>query len=353
MSNESWSHNEVEALARELMSAYETGQMIAIPPSARPGFDLNAAYAVETKLKQFREASGHKAVGRKVGYANKAMWRVFKLETLVWAHMYYDTVHYANNNSARLSIAHPRSLKIEPEIVFGLKHAVTGDPSDAASALASVDWLALGFEIIDCPFPDWKFQPSDFVASFGLHTALVVGQKVPVQPLNTVNLLDQLSAFKLRIFKGREHAGQAAANNSESGAEFVEEGSGKNPETKSASADGSFAKSYPKNAEFVKEAPGENSATDSTLADGPSEKGHGRGTEFVEEGSGKNSLKSPALCLAELGAAVSRRFPTNPLSAGELVSSGTLTAGHLATIGDVWIAEVEGIPLPPLTLHLT
>jgi 2-oxo-3-hexenedioate decarboxylase len=277
MPNESWTNNEVEALARELMSAYETGQMIAIPPSARPGFDLNAAYAVETKLKHFREASGHKAVGRKVGYANKAMWRVFKLETLVWAHMYYDTVHYADNNSATLSIAHPRSLKIEPEIVFGLKQAFTGDPSDAASALASVDWLALGFEIIDCPFPDWRFQPSDFVASFGLHAALVVGQKTPLQTLNTVNLFDQLSVFKLRMLKSGN---------------------------------------------------------------------------LIEEGSGKNSLKSPALCLAELGAAIRRRFPTNPLAAGEVVSSGTLTAGHLTTAGDLWTAEVEGIPLPPLTLQL-
>ena len=46
--------------------------------------------------------------------------------------------------------------------------------------------------------------------------------------------------------------------------------------------------------------------------------------EFVEEGSGRNSLKSPALCLAELGAAIVRRFPNQPLSAGEIVSSGTL-----------------------------
>src|SRR5580693_10444881 len=118
MSNEPLSQNDVETLARELLSAYETGQMIDVPPSARLGFDLNAAYGVEAKLKQFRQAAGHRAVGRKVGYANKAMWRALKLETLVWAHMYDNTVHYSENNSAALSVAHPRSLKIEPEIVF-------------------------------------------------------------------------------------------------------------------------------------------------------------------------------------------------------------------------------------------
>jgi len=278
-------NNEVESLARELLSAYETGEMVAIPPSGRPGFDLNTAYEVEAALKQFREAGGHRAVGRKVGYANKAMWRVLKLETLVWAHMYDDTVHYSDRNSATLTIAHPRSLKIEPEIVFGLKQPIVTEGAaapDAAAALASTDWLAMGFEIIDCPFPGWQFQPSDFVASFGLHAALVIGERVEVRqdlrPDGIAVLLDELPRFKVRMSK----------------------------------------------------------------------KG-----EFVEEGSGKNSLRSPALCLAELSAAIVRRFPTEPLRAGEIVSSGTLTAGHPTDRGDLWTVEVEGLSLPPLTLRLT
>lgn len=272
------SQTEVDTLASELFSAYESGQLVTVPLSLRPGFDLNMAYEVEAKLRQFREEQGHKAVGRKVGYPNKAMWRVLKLETLVWAHMYEDTVHYGDNNLATLSVAHPRSLKIEPEIVFGLKQPVTGEGSDTAAALACVDWLALGFEIIDCPFPEWKFQPSDFVASFGLHAALVIGEKMPVRTELIPSLVDQLQRFKVRMSKGGE---------------------------------------------------------------------------FVEEGSGRNSLKSPALCLAELGAAIARRFPSHPLSAGELVSSGTLTAGHPTVGGDRWTAELEGLSLPSLTLQLT
>src|ERR1700687_1450363 len=152
MSHSHMSHNEVETLARELLSAYETGEMVPIPPSGRPGFDLNTAYEVEATLKQFREAGGHRAVGRKVGYANKAMWRVLKLETLVWAHMYEDTVQ-RSSNSATLTLPNRRSLKIEPEIVFGLKRAITAEGLDATAALESTEWLAMGFEIIDCPFP--------------------------------------------------------------------------------------------------------------------------------------------------------------------------------------------------------
>jgi 2-oxo-3-hexenedioate decarboxylase len=219
MSHHLMTHNEVQTLARELLSAYETGEMVAIPPSRRPGFDLNMAYEVEATLKQFRKAAGHRAVGRKVGYANKAMWRVLKLETLVWAHMYDDTVHYSDRNSATLTLPHRRSLKIEPEIVFGLKQPIPTEGAEgvdaATAALASTDWLAVGFEIIDCPFPEWQFQPSDFVASFGLHAALVVGERVEVRsdvrPDRIATLVDELSRFKVRVSKKGE---------------FVEEGSG-------------------------------------------------------------------------------------------------------------------------------
>ncbi len=272
-------HNiNVENLARELQLANEMGQMVNVPFSERPGFDLNMAYDVEARLKQLRESAGHAAVGRKVGYANKAMWRMLKLDTLVWGHMYDDTVHYAADNSAELSIPNPRSLKIEPEIVFGLKQPILAQGMDDAAALASAEWLALGFEIIDCPFPGWKFQPSDLVASFGLHTALVVGEKIEIQQELIPRLVDELSRFKVRMLKN---------------------------------------------------------------------------AEFVEEGSGRNSLKSPALCLAELGSAIVRRFPAEPLTAGEIVSSGTLTSGHPTAKGDLWTAEVEGISLPTLTLRLT
>jgi 2-keto-4-pentenoate hydratase len=272
------SHEAVEALAREVVTASETGQMIPVPFSARPGFDLNTAYEVEAFLKRLREASGHRAVGRKVGYANKAMWRILRLETLVWGHMYDDTVHYADNNFATLTIPNARSLKIEPEIVFGLKTSLASDNLDARAALESTDWLALGFEIIDCPFPGWQFQPSDFVASYGLHVALVVGARIAVRPESTPQLLDDLPRFKVRMLKSRE---------------------------------------------------------------------------LIEEGLGKNSLRSPALCLAELAGAVAKRSPSKPLTAGEIISTGTLTAGHALEKGDVWTAEVAGLAVPALTLTLT
>jgi 2-oxo-3-hexenedioate decarboxylase len=266
----------VSDLAQELLTAYERGSAIAECPSARDAaFDMTAAYAVEREFARRRLAAGRTRVGVKVGYANKAMWRALKLETLVWAHMYDDTVRYARQNSSELSLAGFVAPKIEPEIVVKLRAPITSAGLEAGAALGAVEWVALGFEIIDCPFPEWKFKPVDFVAAFGLHRALVVGEPQRVSADTIPGLVESLAGFQLKLF---------------------------------------------------------------------------RNNELVEEGSGKNSLKSPALCVAELGGAILRQSGQAPLSAGELISTGTLTTPQPIAAGEVWQAQVEGLAVPALTI---
>jgi 2-oxo-3-hexenedioate decarboxylase len=265
------------ALARELMAACVGGAVVPDPPSARdPEFDLASAYAVEAELAAMRRANGHVTVGRKVGYANKALWRALKLDTLVWAHMYDDTVRYAENGVGTVLLAHRISPRIEPEIVFKLKRPVPPSVGDATAVLEAVEWLALGFEIIDCVFPGWKYQPADFVSAFGLHVALVVGEPLRVGPEIIASLVDQLPQFTIALLKNEQ---------------------------------------------------------------------------VVAEGSGRNSLRSPALCLGELAAAIGRQAGADPLVAGELVSSGSLTAAQPIASGEKWRATVKGLPVTDLTVH--
>jgi 2-oxo-3-hexenedioate decarboxylase len=267
----------VSALASELRDAYTNRRTLPTPPSARgDGFDLVTAYAVEAELTRRRRDSGATTVGRKVGYANKAVWRALKLDTLVWAQMYDDTVRYADGNAASLSLAHMCSPKIEPEIVFKLNGPLEAGVTEPAAVLERVEWLALGFEIIDCVYPDWTFQPSDFVAAFGLHAALIIGTPRLVEAHDIPALVDALPRFTVRL-----------------------------------------------------------------LADG----------QLMAQGSGKNSLRSPALCLAELASAIARPPGAEPLVAGELVSSGTLTESQPIVPGQTWTARVDGLDLPALTLR--
>jgi 2-oxo-3-hexenedioate decarboxylase len=267
------------ALADELQQARQARRSDVTLPSARDGgFDLETAYAVERELSRRRSAEGRTAVGRKVGYANKAVWRALKLETLVWADMYDDTVRHAPQNEATLSVAPLVAPKIEPEIVFRLKDALPAGITEPAAVLEAVDWIALGFEIIDCVYQDWKFQPADFVASYGLHAALIVGAPMAVHAASAPALAEGLAAFKVQLL---------------------------------------------------------------------------RNGEPVEQGGGRNSLRSPALCVAELATAISRRAGAEPLVAGDLISSGTLTESRLIAPGETWGATVDGLALPALTLRVT
>jgi 2-oxo-3-hexenedioate decarboxylase len=201
------------ALADELQRARQARRSDVTPPSARGAFDLDAAYHVERELSRRRRADGHASMGRKVGYANKAVWRALKLDTLVWADMYDDTVRHAPQNDATLSIAPFVAPKIEPEIVFRLRTSVPPGLSEAAAVLEAVEWIALGFEIIDCVYRDWKFQPADFVASYGLHAALIVGAPMAVDAASAPALADVLASFKVQLLRNGEPAEQGGGRN--------------------------------------------------------------------------------------------------------------------------------------------
>lgn len=202
-----------ELLADEITAACLARVASVTPPSARAGgFDLDAAYAVEGELARRRTAAGHRPVGLKVGYASKAVWRALKLDTLVWAHMYDDTVAMAPEGHGRLSVVNWIAPKIEPEIVFKLKTSLPAGLTEPDQVLAHVEWLALGFEIIDCVYPDWKFQPSDFVAAFGLHAALLVGTPCLVADAGPA-LAAALAAFTVTLRRDDAAVAEGAGRN--------------------------------------------------------------------------------------------------------------------------------------------
>jgi len=214
-----------KTIAQELVDAYATGEMLDAPLSSRPGFDLPAAYAVEAELARRRRASGHVIVGRKIAFANDAVWPKLKIETVAWGSMYDDTVQRANV-AETTAVPFTYAPKLEPEIVFKVKRPMTGGFDDPVAVMQAVEWLSLGYEIVDCPFREWQFQPADLVAAFGFHAGLVLGEPTPVTDANATSLASQLASFKLKLFKNDA---------------FIEEGGGRNVLRSPALALGEFA----------------------------------------------------------------------------------------------------------------
>jgi 2-oxo-3-hexenedioate decarboxylase len=203
----------VAALADEIAAAYAARTPIVAPTAREGGLDLATAYAVEAELSRRRVAGGRRVVGAKAGYANKAVWRALKLDTLAWASMYDDTVTPASSGTAALAVGRMIAPKLEPEIVVRLARAVPAGLDDPVEVLRHVEWLALGFEVIDAPYVDGRFQPADFVAAYGLHAALVVGEPYRPAPESLRTVADQLASFTVTLARGDALVAQGGGRN--------------------------------------------------------------------------------------------------------------------------------------------
>jgi 2-oxo-3-hexenedioate decarboxylase len=196
--------------ADELLAAIGSGRSIPALTSRDPEFGVTGAYAVAEALHRARLARGERVVGRKIGFTNRSLWPVYGVDAPIWGHVYDTTLVYARDARAEIPVGPLPEPRIEPEIVL---HFAAAPPTtgDEAAILACVDWIAHGFEIVQCPFRDWKFKVADTVAANGLHGALVIGTQVAVAGI--ADCARKLRELRLTLFKnGAPHAEGTGAN---------------------------------------------------------------------------------------------------------------------------------------------
>ena len=174
--------NSITTYAGELLAALD-GSCTIDPISIRqPDFDLAMAYSTSAEILRRRRARGERPIGRKIGFTNRGIWREYGVAAPMWAHVYDSTVTFLDQPAVKLPLASLVQPLLEPEIVLHFVRA-PGRCENEDELLSNIDWVAHGFEIVQCHFPDWKFQLADTVADFGLHGALVVGPPRPVLEL--------------------------------------------------------------------------------------------------------------------------------------------------------------------------
>jgi 2-keto-4-pentenoate hydratase len=75
--------------------------------------------------------------------------------------------------------------------------------------------------------------------------------------------------------------------------------------------------------------------------------------QFVQSGLGSNVMGSPLLAAAHLVAVLAEQDATWALQAGEIVTTGTLTAAYDVWPGQTWRTQISGIQLPGLQVTFT
>lgn len=72
-----------------------------------------------------------------------------------------------------------------------------------------------------------------------------------------------------------------------------------------------------------------------------------------DRGVGSNALGHPALALAFLVDILATQPQFDGLVAGEIITTGTLTAALPVAPGETWTSEISGLPVAPLTVKFT
>jgi 2-oxo-3-hexenedioate decarboxylase len=188
--------NDIALVANEAFNAISARRQIAPFSSRAGGFTPDQGNRVRPLLRKAFEARGERIVGRKVGFTNRRIWPEYGVSAPNWGHVTDRTLHDLAATSS-LPAAQFVEPKIEPEIMFGLAAAPTPRMDDAA-LLGCIEWVALGYEIVQSIYPKWKFAAPDTAAANAMHGALLIGERHAVAPRKQ-EWLRELAEFKIEL----------------------------------------------------------------------------------------------------------------------------------------------------------
>ena len=198
-----------EALADELLAAYDAGTRLPALPSTRlPGFDLDAAFAVGDLLRQRRIARGERPLGWKIGFTNRGIWDRYGVHAPIWGPVWDTTTMLLDGTTVEASIASLSQPRLEPEVVLHLARVPRAGMTTAELA-GCIDWVAHGFEIVHTHCEAWRFTAADCQADFALHGRLVVGPRVPIAAF--ADPAAELAALHVDLYDGARLVDQGDA----------------------------------------------------------------------------------------------------------------------------------------------
>ena len=199
---------DVKVVANEVVASLAGHYQIPKFSSRPGGLTLAQAYRVAPLLRAAFEARGETITGRKIGFTNREMWKVYGVQSPIWGYITNRTTHELASTQV-VRITHFVAPRIEPEIIFGLQAAPSPAMSEAA-LLDCIAWVALGYEVVQSIFPDWKFAAADAVAAHCVHGALVIGARHAIAP-RKAQWQHELATFEVDFVATANRANGGAA----------------------------------------------------------------------------------------------------------------------------------------------
>jgi len=159
--------------AAELLLAAEAERRDRPPLTDEwPELDARTAYSIQDETLRRRLARGETLVGVKLGLTSRAKQQRMQVDSPLVAWLTDAMVLPAGDPIPQAKLIHPR---VEPEIVFVMRERLAGPGVTAARALAAVDRVLAGAEVIDSRYQDFRFTLPDVVADNASSGAFVIG----------------------------------------------------------------------------------------------------------------------------------------------------------------------------------
>jgi 2-keto-4-pentenoate hydratase len=264
--------------AHQLLEARAQAQLIP-PLSSNAPLSIADSYDIAKSILNIRIAQGEILIGRKIGFTNRKIWSKYgisePISNPIWTPMFDTTVRFTEDNRGIQDLQGALQPRIGPELVFKLGETPSSDATIEELA-ECIEWMAHAFEIVVCPFPDWKFEMVDSIAAFGMHGSLIMGEPKVLSAATRRNLGKVLLA----------HASLSLSC----------------------------------------------------------------GDELRSAGFGSDVLGSPMHALWHLHQMLKTQPQFAPLSAGEIITTGTWTDVCPIKPGETWTSAFSGISLPGLTV---
>jgi 2-keto-4-pentenoate hydratase len=191
----------IDACAAALREAYETRAPIEPPSETYPGFDVDAAYAVQLRQVDEWLADGAQLKGHKVGLTSVAMQRQLGVDEPDFGHLLDGMFHL---QSAPIPAGRYLQPRIEPEIAFVLAQELRGPGVTTAEAARAVAFVLGSLEVIDSRVADWRTTITDTIADNASCGGVVLG----VNPVELHSL--DLALVGCNLYRNGELVGTGA-----------------------------------------------------------------------------------------------------------------------------------------------
>ena len=136
------------------------------------GMTVQEAYAVQDEVLRRKVAAGETVIGVKLGLTSEAKQKRMNVSSPLTGWLTDAMVLEPGAPVPQDELIHPRA---EPEIVFVLGRPLQGPGVTAESALAAVDRVLAGVEIIDSRYADFRFTLPDVIADNASSAKFVLG----------------------------------------------------------------------------------------------------------------------------------------------------------------------------------